>query len=296
MASIRSPSHASDVDLEATVPESTQLPAVLSDGQIRAKSWNYTWNNYTAENVQYLKTLSGVSYHVLGYEEGEETHTPHIQGFITFVRTKTRKQVLNILKNQFVEKTRNRAAMEEYCKKSGEFDVIDNRKRSSAGETARAVLSLIAQTGDCKGVIQDYPGYYIRHMRNLEEIARRHCDASRPRPVVDWFFGGTGSGKSYNAFLLGGPDAYWHSGTYRYARCTNVNCRSTYFGEYEYRAIPRTRTHSYVQTVPLGGGRIIEITRLSSSMTYVPISVSYIHYFDCSMDSKYLVVIAFACC
>ncbi len=201
---------------EKTKQPSSQVVPVVSDGQIRAKSWNYTWNNYSAENVEYLKQLEGISYHVIGYEKAPTTGTPHIQGYITFKSTKTRKQVVSLLPDIFVEKTRNRKAMDAYCQKAGEFDVVDNRVRSKAGATARAVLALIKETGSLDRVEEEHPGYYIRHFSALERIAIRYADASRPRPVVLWFYGETGAGKSFQADVLGGKDAYWHSGLYRW--------------------------------------------------------------------------------
>lgn len=208
------PSVVPSIDAPVRTPSHSSSPSKAT--QILAKSWNYTWNNYTPDDVVFLKQLVGVSYHVLGYENAPTTGTPHVQGFITFKQTKSRTFVVKLLPQCFVEKTRNRVAMETYCKKSTNFDVVDNRSRSKAGETARACLALCREFGNTDAVEEQFPGYFIRHMRNLQTYACRYADTSRPRPVVSWFFGPTGSGKSHRAQQLGGAGAYWHPGLYKW--------------------------------------------------------------------------------
>jgi len=46
----------------------------------------FTWNNYTVENVEYLKNIPAdkCDYIIFGFEIGAENGTPHLQGYIEF--------------------------------------------------------------------------------------------------------------------------------------------------------------------------------------------------------------------
>lgn len=221
----KNPSHAHSFQEDCPpndglVPQDASGEATIvasQNNQILAKSWNYTLSEYTATEVEALKNLS-CSLHVLGYEVGEQASVPHVQGFITFKKTMSRVAVLKLFPSRtFVQKTRNRDAMEAYCKKAGEFDMIDNRVRSKAGAKARAVFAIIKEDGGSLARVErDHPGFFIRHMAMLERYAVRHVPTARPTPVVEWCFGPTGTGKSLYALQSGGEDAYWHSGVYRW--------------------------------------------------------------------------------
>ena len=54
---------------------------------VPSKYWCFTLNNYNSKDLETLETSfknSGVKY-VIGEEIGEETKTPHLQGFISSV-------------------------------------------------------------------------------------------------------------------------------------------------------------------------------------------------------------------
>lgn len=94
------------------------------DSNSQRRSWCFTMNNYTDEDVTRLEGLHGtndVVFIVFGKETGDNG-TPHLQGFIQFEGRKRFGQVKTILgSNPHLEGSRNVAASITYCKKDGVF-------------------------------------------------------------------------------------------------------------------------------------------------------------------------------
>lgn len=53
---------------------------------MKARRWCFTWNNYTKENVDYLKEIPAnkADFIIFGFERAPETDTPHLQGYVEF--------------------------------------------------------------------------------------------------------------------------------------------------------------------------------------------------------------------
>jgi len=52
----------------------------------KARRWIFVWNNYSQENVDYLKSIpaSKADYIIFGFEKSPTEGTPHLQGYIEF--------------------------------------------------------------------------------------------------------------------------------------------------------------------------------------------------------------------
>lgn len=52
----------------------------------KARRWCFTWNNYTKENVEYLKNIPAnkCDFIIFGFEIAPDTGTPHLQGYVEF--------------------------------------------------------------------------------------------------------------------------------------------------------------------------------------------------------------------
>lgn len=56
----------------------------------RNRSWQFTFNNYKAEEYDFLKTISEqIRYMIIGKEIGEKNKTPHLQGYVVWNNAKT---------------------------------------------------------------------------------------------------------------------------------------------------------------------------------------------------------------
>mgnify|MGYP000694381367 CR=1 FL=1 len=94
----------------------------MPPAQSRAKSWAFTLNNYTAEDIERLKALGpDVDYLIAGKEVGENG-TPHLQGYVAFRARKRFTQAKALIGDSaHLEVARNPNAAIEYCKKDGDI-------------------------------------------------------------------------------------------------------------------------------------------------------------------------------
>lgn len=99
----------------------------------RARSYFFTWNNYTSEDFQNLKNYSIQNCKIYTIqEEVGDNQTPHLQGFLRFKNAKDFKTLKSEFPKVHFEICRDQKLAEEYCRKdetrSGE--VFTNNRRS----------------------------------------------------------------------------------------------------------------------------------------------------------------------
>lgn len=92
-----------------------------------AKSWTYTINNYTEDDLVKMQQLE-CNFHVCGKEVGENG-TPHLQGMITFNKS-TRLGPLKLINPKaHWERCISAEAAANYCMKENIAWKIDNRRQ-----------------------------------------------------------------------------------------------------------------------------------------------------------------------
>lgn len=94
-----------------------------------AKSWAFTKNNWTLDDLTFFTEWPDFNYMVIGRETAPTTGTKHLQGYFTLkkaVRPSYLKRTLP--KGTHFEVARQSAAINvKYCSKSGNYSVIDRR-------------------------------------------------------------------------------------------------------------------------------------------------------------------------
>lgn len=89
------------------------------------KSWMYTLNNYTPEDVVRHKGFD-CTYHVFAEEVGEEG-TPHLQGCITFTKNCRFASVAKFMPRCRLQRPEVIEIARNYCMKEDNF-ILDNRR------------------------------------------------------------------------------------------------------------------------------------------------------------------------
>lgn len=93
-----------------------------------SKTWCFTLNNYSEEELKALRLLPDITYLLMG-KEVSSTGTPHIQGYITFKNAHRFSAMRKFSPRAHWEPTRVDAAANRYCRKDGDYEVIDRRRQ-----------------------------------------------------------------------------------------------------------------------------------------------------------------------
>jgi Putative viral replication protein len=134
----------------------------------RARHWCFTLNNYQAEDLARLETLSTDLDYLIYGKEVASSGTPHLQGFVSF-RTRVRRAtaIERVGQAHFTVARKIDEAI-EYCKKEGDFTEYGTRpkspgSRSDLDDLKAAVLageySLPALRLQFSDVVARYPRF-----------------------------------------------------------------------------------------------------------------------------------------
>lgn len=158
------------------------------------KSWCYTLNNYTDEDVKRFKDMI-FNYQVIGYEVGENG-TPHLQGFITFKRTYRLAALKKLVPRAHWEPAKASDAA-NYCMKE-KYDIIDNKQQGKRSDL-KLTCDIIKESG-IKRAIEEHPDVFVKYHNGLTKLSSHYLGNNKPVPIVTWIWGPTGSGKTKEVF------------------------------------------------------------------------------------------------
>lgn len=147
-----------------------QLQATLNER--RSHNWCYTANNYTPKLMVQLMDLyeeKYVDYHIMGFEIGTTTHTPHIQGYF---HCKDAKQLVS-LKHKFP--TIHYEAMggtslqaSDYCKKDGYYFEYGKLPKDGKSKTTELVVEALRSGKTIEEMEELFPSFCLYHRSKLE--------------------------------------------------------------------------------------------------------------------------------
>lgn len=173
----------------------------------RQRDFVFTCNNYTTQHEESIQALKS-KYLIYGYELAPTTGTPHLQGYIYFENTRTLSAVIKKMKDCHVEFAKGTTSQNYvYCTKSEKFFESGERPKESGKRTDIESIKILAKSGakdqDIAEAATSYQalkfGLYLKQFHRPLKV----------KPIVYWFHGESGSGKTRKAFELY-PDAYWH--------------------------------------------------------------------------------------
>lgn len=177
------------------------------DGKLskRSRSFSFTINNYTADDIACLKAIN-YRYIIFGKEVGK-SGTPHLQCMVLFLNPITFMSMKKQLKRAHIEFTRNDNASMEYCKKEGDFFEDGIPPKQGQRTDIEEVKEILQDGGNMRDVIEKVNSY---QSIKYAEIRMKYFEKARNwKPFVEWHYGKTGTGKSKYAFdFVADKDAY----------------------------------------------------------------------------------------
>lgn len=174
------------------------------------KSWCFTINNYTDEDIEIIKKIDCV-YIIAGLEIGEQG-TKHIQGYIS-LKKKCRLSAMKKIHNKahWEAAKGNSKQNKEYCSKEGNI-LIEKGTMPKAGKRTDVdtVKEIIKNGGTMKNITDIATNYQCI---KIAEAMLKYNEKSRNfKPLIKWYYGTTGTGKTRQAFEELGFENTWISG------------------------------------------------------------------------------------
>jgi len=164
----------------------------------RSRNWCFTLNNYTENDVTFLKDELKCEYLIIGFEVGEQG-TAHLQGYIEFKNGLSLTALKTKLINQgYHLECRLGTAKQaiDYCKKDGNF----YEKGEASRQGHRTDLDEVVLAINSKSFVpSDFPITFIKYHKGIAAYgATLQCDRTS-KPYIEWRWGGTGVGKTRGA-------------------------------------------------------------------------------------------------
>lgn len=166
-----------------------------------SKTWNYTLNNYTEQDIEQFKSFV-CTRHRCAKEIGE-SGTPHLQGVITFTQTYRLSGLKKLNNKAHWEKTKNLVKSVNYCTKGEIIIDINNSKQGERTDLSLAIETL-KKTG-LRGVRDEHPEEYVKFHKGLKALI--YDDEGDDIPIwtdveVLVFWGEPGCGKTRKCWEL----------------------------------------------------------------------------------------------
>lgn len=178
------------------------------------RSWCFTWNN----PVKFDYTNIKCRYIIVGDEKGDEKGTPHHQGYVMFKSPTSFKSCQKRLPTgAHIEPAKGSPQQNiTYCSKQSILLEIGERPVMGKRTDITKVKDIIKEGGGMNEVIDSVDSYQA--MRCAELVLKYKERARNTKPLVKWYYGPSGTGKTRTAFAeckhpwISGKSLRWWDG------------------------------------------------------------------------------------
>ncbi len=180
----------------------------------RSRAWQFTTNNYGAQQVDDLKELD-CAYLIFGKEAAGTTGTPHLQGYVYFPTQRSFKSVKNQLPDgSHIEAVKGTAQQNiDYCSKEGDVFTKGEPPKHGARTDIKEFTQVIRSGKTDHELIDLDPGKCARYTKYISFVRQARLQRKTMQPVkVTVIVGNVKSGKekAYADY----PDLYNHTHQY----------------------------------------------------------------------------------
>lgn len=178
----------------------------------KGRGWCMTLNNWSNTELEVLKKhfSEHCKYWIIGQEVGA-SGTKHLQIYVEYRNEKSMNVIKKVNSSLHLEK--RKGTMEEasnYCKKDGNF-IEEGKIRGMQGsrKDIHLVLDMVNENKSMVEIIDTGVGYQALR---YGELIRKYKQRKRTwKPIVYWFWGKSGTGKSMTAFEMSDEKSRWVS-------------------------------------------------------------------------------------
>lgn len=174
----------------------------------RSRSWCFTTNNYSEQQIEQLGLLE-CRYLLYGKELGSQTGTRHLQGYVVFKNAHRFNTVRGLLPGSSIRIARGNSLQNyNYCTKEGreifekgERPLTPGEKGDQEKERWQQVIDA-AKSGDLEKIQSDAPDVFVRQYHTIKRIQQDFMETPEDLPDVCglWITGLSGAGKSHAAY------------------------------------------------------------------------------------------------
>lgn len=138
----------------------------------RTRSWCFTLNNYTDEDLLRCKLvgeMSGTTYIVFGKEVGE-SGTPHLQGYVWFKSPRKLPAVKALIgeRAHFEPRKGTHAQAADYCKKDGDFQEFGRAPNPGKRSDLASFAELVKSGAEESKLLDLYPGLMAKYPKFVD--------------------------------------------------------------------------------------------------------------------------------
>lgn len=172
----------------------------------RARNWFLTINNYTEEDISYATAYS-CEYILIGKEIGEKCHTPHLHLYFELKNAKSFSKIKKEFPRANIQVAKGNAEQNKNYLSKQEliYEFGEPKKQGERNDLANA-KQILEDTGKMSEVVQEATSY--QSIRMCECYLKYHEKKRKWKPVVKWYYGKTGTGKSKTAYEESSEDVY----------------------------------------------------------------------------------------
>lgn len=179
----------------------------------RSRNWCFTLNNPTAEELAIIKAFK-YTYIIIGNETGEN-NTPHYQGYIEFSVQRTLTSIKKDLGRAHLELAKgNGEHNKAYCSKQEILFEDGTIKRQGKRNDIERIRDAVEDGANMRAVVA------LASSTQAIRIAELYLNYNEEKrnwlPIVKWYYGATGTGKSRTAyaeledpFTAGATSKWW---------------------------------------------------------------------------------------
>lgn len=142
----------------------------------RSRRFSWTLNNYTQEELEYLKSLdlSTVKYMIFGEEVAPTTGCAHLQGYVEFASLKTLRQCKEIIGDRVhLEKSRGTAKENKvYCSKGSNIWEVGTISGQGSRNDIKKIQEMIESGATDREIASEYFGTWTRMRGAIQEYRR----------------------------------------------------------------------------------------------------------------------------